>query len=460
MSDYDLVVIGSGPGGYVAAIRAAQLGLKTACIEKGALGGTCLNVGCIPSKSLLQSTEILHTLQHTAATHGIKASSFTVDFSQMMQRKKGIVTDFCQGIAFLFKKNKISHIQGTARLLSGTEIEVSGPTPQRITAKNILLATGSVPIELPTLKFDEKRIVSSTGALALEAVPKRLAIIGAGVIGVELGSVYARLGSKVTFIEFADRICPTFDKEISSNFQKILEKQGMQFHLNTSVEGAILNSSSITLTTKPHLDIEADVLLVCVGRKPYTENLNLEAAGIKTDAKGRILIDSTFRTSCPTIYAIGDVVDGPMLAHKASEEGIILAEYLAGKKEQLSYPLIPSVVYTDPEVASTGFTEEQLKEKKIRYKVGKFAFKTNSRAKCAGTLDGFVKVLARDDSTKQLLGVHILGSHASELIAPAVIALSQKLSTHDLAKLPFAHPTLSEAIKEACLAASGSAIHA
>ncbi len=435
---YDVIVIGSGPGGYVAAIRAAQLGLKVACVDKRKeLGGTCLNIGCIPSKALLHSTE------HPGTS-----------FIEMMNRKTKIVTSFNDGIAALFQKNKITFIPGAATFISPTTIEVSG---EKYEAKNFIIATGSEPTPLPFLPFDEKRIVSSTGALSLAKVPERLTIIGAGVIGVELGSVYARLGSKVTFLEFMDRICPTLDPSLSTELQKALTAQGMTFHLSTKVTGADITSQEITLRT-PDSSYSTDVVLVAIGRKPYTSGLNLPSAGITLSPQGTIPINNRFQTSAPHIYAIGDVVDGPMLAHKASEEGTAVAELIAGLTPAVHYIAIPSVVYTTPEVASVGLTETEATTLGFTPKTGQFPFKINSRAKCTDELTGFVKVIA-DASTDKLLGLHILGAHASELIAVGCLALQNGLTATQLAHTPFAHPTLSEAIKEAALDVSRRALH-
>jgi len=450
---YDVVVIGSGPGGYVAAIRAAQLGLKAACIEKTkALGGTCLNVGCIPSKALLHSSELYAALAHEYAQHGIQATA-TYDFKKIMDRKEKVITGFNQGIEGLFKKNKVDWIQGHGKLTSATTIDVNGKT---IEAKNIILATGSEPVQLPFLPFDEKKVVSSTGALSFPTIPKKLLVIGAGIIGVELGSVYNRLGSEVIFLEFLDRICPAFDGAVSKALQKMLTAQGMTFHLSHKVTAATV-SNTVEITAND-TQFTGDAVLVCVGRKPYSDNLGLETVGIQKDPKGFVQIDASFRTAQPNIFAIGDLVNGPMLAHKASEEGVAVAELIAGHHPSIDYATIPNVAYTNPEVASVGFTEEELKAKSIAYKVGQFPFKANSRARCTGQEEGFVKILAQEGS-KKILGVHILGAHASELIAEAVIAMRMRATADQLADTCHAHPTLSEALKEAALAVSGRAIH-
>ncbi len=451
---FDLIVIGSGPGGYVAAIRAAQLGMNVACIDKRKeLGGTCLNIGCIPSKALLHSTELYWKMTHEAEGLGIEAKcSFSL--TKMMNRKAKIVASFNEGISALFKKNKITFIPGTATLLTPNSVQVEGEAHE---AKNILIATGSEPSALPFLPFDEKRIVSSTGALSLSKVPEKLVIIGAGVIGVELGSVYSRLGSQVTFLEFMDRICPTLDPALSKELQKSLTAQGMTFHLSTKVTGADLNSRGITLRTDQGTHT-ADVVLVAVGRKPCTAQLGLSTVGISLTPKGTIPINGRFQTTVPSIYAIGDVVDGPMLAHKASEEGIAAAEIIAGMNPAVHYIAIPSVVYTCPEVASAGLTEEEAKKLGLTLKIGQFPFKINSRAKCTGEEEGFVKIIA-DAATDKLIGIHIIGAHASELIAEGCLALQNGLTAAQLAHTPHAHPTLSEALKEAALAADSRAIH-
>lgn len=438
------MVIGSGPGGYVAALRAAQLGLKTACIEKSAaLGGTCLNVGCIPSKALLHSTELYAKLSHEYAANGIDVKGASFSLAKMMERKAQIVAGFNKGIEGLFVRGKVDWIKGEAKLKSATQIEVKG---QIVEAKNIILAMGSEPIALPFLPFDEKKVVSSTGALCLEKVPKKLLIVGAGIIGVELGSVYRRLGAEVSCIEFLDRICPALDLGLSKALQKSLTAQGIQFHLSHKVTSAnvgatiALNIESASGQQK----MEADVVLVAVGRRPNSQTLDL----VKKDPKGFVVVDSQLRTSIPNIYAIGDLIDGPMLAHKASEEGTAVAELLAGQNPVIDYASIPNVAYTSPEVASVGFTEEELKAKSVRYKAGQSPFKANSRARCTGEEEGFVKVLA-EERTKKILGIHIIGAHASELIAEATLAIRTRATAAALAHLPNAHPTLSEAIKEA-----------
>lgn len=435
----DVAIIGSGPGGYVAAIRAAQLGLKTLCIEKApTLGGTCLNVGCIPSKALLHSSQHLDT-----------------PFSAMMARKEQIISQFNAGIQGLFQKNKITHLIGTAQFADPHTLLVNdGTTTTSVTAKFIVLATGSEPIPLPFLPFDEKRILSSTGALALSSVPKHLLVIGAGVIGVELGSVYKRLGAQVTCIEFLDRICPTFDKALSTELQKALEAQGIRFLLKTKVTG--VSPSGAILTDSQSFD--ADAVLVSIGRRPTTDGLNLNNIGIIPDAKGFIPIDRQFRTKQPHIFAIGDIVDGPMLAHKASEEGVAVAEIIAGHTPTIKYIAIPNVVYTEPEVASVGLSEEEATQAGLRYLVGQFPFKANSRAKCTDAETGFVKVMA-EEKTDRIIGVHIIGTHASELIGEASLAITHGITAAELAATCHPHPTLSEALKEASLAVHKRALH-
>ncbi len=463
MTEYDVVIIGSGPGGYVAAIRASQLGLKTACVEKSApLGGTCLNVGCIPSKALLQSSEFYWKLGHEAKVHGIEIPKADFNFKQMMSRKEKIVASFNEGIAGLFKKNKITRYAGTATLLSPKEISISGATSEQISARHIILATGSEPIALPFLPFDERRILSSTGALALESVPPKMIVVGAGIIGVELGSVYARLGAQVTFVEFMDRICPTLDESLSKELHRLLQAQGMHFNLSSKVTSAQISEKQIALKVQMSdqslQEMSADAVLVCIGRKPYTQGLGLEKAGIAVTEKGFVKIDGTFRTNQPTIFAIGDIVDGPMLAHKASEEGVAVAEIIAGHSPKVEYAAIPNVVYTHPEVASVGMTEAEAKAAGLDIKVGTFFFKANSRARCTGEEEGFIKMIA-ESKTGIIVGIHIIGAHASELIAEGALAIQKRTTVEELASTPHAHPTLSEAMKEAALAVDKRAIH-
>ncbi|MCB1085140.1 MAG: dihydrolipoyl dehydrogenase [Chlamydiia bacterium] len=453
--EYDLVVIGSGPGGYVAAIRAAQLGLKTACIEKDkTLGGTCLNVGCIPSKCLLESSEKYAFFKNEGKVHGIEGSP-TLNFSQMMKRKSEVITSFNQGIQALFKKNKVTPIQGLATFQDPHTVKVGNQTIQ---GKHFIIATGSEPTPLPFLPFDEKTILSSTGALALEEVPKKLIVIGAGIIGVELGSVYSRLGAEVHFVEFLDRICPTLDADLSKGLQAELTKQGLTFQLSSKVAGAEVSPSGVTLQIEGKEPLTAEKVLVSIGRRPYTQGLGLEALKITPDKRGLLSIDDNFRTTHPHIFAIGDLVDGPMLAHKASEEGVAVSELIAGKSPHIEYIAIPNVVYTHPEVGAVGLTEEEAKAKNLPIKTGKFPLMANSRARASGDAVGFVKLIACA-KTDTLLGAHILAPHAGELIAEATLALQTRATTTSLAHTCHAHPTLSEALKEAALALTGKPIH-
>jgi len=442
---FDVAVIGSGPGGYVAAIRAAQLGLKTICIEKDkALGGTCLNVGCIPSKALLQSSEHYAFLKNSAKEHGIESQKTTLNFKQMMKRKSEIIKGLGDGVGLLFKSHGVTHKQGTATLKTPTTLTVSNET---IEADNIILATGSEPVEIPTMPFDEKTIVSSTGALGLSQVPKKLVVVGAGVIGVELASVYQRLGSTVVLVEMLDHICPGMDKAISKGLQKVLEAQGMTFHLSAKVERFKKGKVTTSVGTFP-----ANAVLVAVGRCPYTKELGLENVNLQPNEQGQIPVDNHFRTSHPNIYAIGDLIDGPMLAHKASDEGIAVAEIIAGRNSTVNYMSIPNVIYTHPEAASAGLTEEEAKKFGLKIVSGTSHFSVNPRARVAGDTDGFVKVIA-EASTHRLLGFHILGPQASELIGECVIALEMGATLKDIAYASHAHPTLSETIKEAAISA-------
>jgi dihydrolipoamide dehydrogenase len=462
---YDVTVIGSGPGGYVAAIRCAQLGFKTALIEKySTLGGTCLNVGCIPSKALLDSSEHFHNALHNFATHGIKINTPKVDIAQMINRKNEVVSQTTMGIDYLMKKNKIDVLRGMGSFKSKNEINITneGKTTTIETDKTII-ATGSKPLILPFMNFDGKRIISSTEALNLKEVPKNLIVIGGGVIGLELGSVYARLGAKVQVVEFADNIIPTMDLSLGKEMQKVLKKEGFEFFLGHKVS-EVQNTGKtvkVTATNKKGEEVtfEGDYCLVSIGRKPYTEGLGLENAGVKLDDRGRIDVDGHLQTNVPGIYAIGDVVKGAMLAHKAEEEGVLVAEQMAGQKPHINYDLIPGVVYTWPEVAAVGFTEEQLKEQGRAYKVGSFPFKASGRARASMDLDGFVKVLA-DATTDEILGVHMVGPRAADMIAEAVIAMEYRASAEDVSRMSHAHPTFTEAIKEACLAATANrALH-
>jgi len=459
---FDLVVIGTGPGGYVAAIRAAQLGMNVAVVEKRAThGGTCLNVGCIPSKALLHASEMFHEAGHVFAKLGIKVAP-ELDLSAMMGHKDATVKSNVQGIDFLFKKNKITVHRGTGRILAAGKVEVTadGGDKSVIETKNILIATGSDVVGLPGITIDEKTVVSSTGALSLEKVPEHLVVIGAGVIGLELGSVWQRLGARVTVIEYLDRILPGLDGEVAKAFQRLLERQGFTFKLGRKVTGVDGNTVSFEPAAGGEAETTtADVVLVAIGRKPYTEGLGLAEAGVKLDGKGRVEIDGHYATNVPGIYAIGDVVVGPMLAHKAEDEGIAVAELLAGKAGHVNYDVIPGVVYTSPEVAAVGRTEEDLKAAGVPYKVGKFSFLANGRAKSILKTDGFVKVLAHAD-TDRVLGVHIIGPGAGEAIAEAAVLMEFSGSAEDLARTCHAHPTLSEAMKEAALAVDKRAIHA
>ena len=464
--DYQLVVIGSGPGGYVAAIRASQLGLKTAIVEKDkTLGGTCLNVGCIPSKALLASSEYLHFAKERFAAHGIIAGEIKLDLGAMMKRKGEVVGKLTGGVAYLMKKNKIEVVKGLGKPVDGNTVEATGEDGAKKTLKtqNILLATGSVPVELPFLKFDGKRVISSDQGIALEKVPKTMLVIGAGAIGLELGSVWARLGAEVTVIEFLPRIAAIgFDAETSKILQRNLEKLGMKFELSTKIESAKVTDQGVELQGvkgDAKVSYSAELVLVAVGRKPFTTGLDLEKAGVKVTERGRIAVNDHWQTSVPSIYSIGDVIDGPMLAHKAHEEGVAVAERLAGKPGHVNYGIIPGIIYTAPEAASVGITEEEAKEKKIEVKVGKFNFTANGRAIANDTTEGFAKIIA-DAKTDKVLGAHIVASCASELIAECVLLMEYSGSSEDLARTIHAHPTMSEAVKEAALAVDGRMLSA
>jgi len=461
---YDLIVIGTGPGGYVCAIRAAQLGLKVAVVEKRAThGGTCLNVGCIPSKALLHASELYAEAGHSFAKMGINVSP-ALDLKKMMGFKQEAIDGNTKGIDFLFKKNKVTVIRGTGRITAPGKVEVTeGSNKQTVEAKNIVIATGSDVTRLKGIEIDEKRIISSTGGLELDTVPAQLVVIGAGVIGLELGSVWARLGSKVTVVEYLDRILPGMDLEVAKNFQRLLQKQGFTFLLSSKVTAARVIGDKVKLSVEPAQGgeakpLEADVVLVAVGRVPFTDGLGLDEVGVKRDGKGRVEIGEHFETNVPGIYAIGDVVRGPMLAHKGEDEGVAVAEIIAGQAGHVNYDVIPSVVYTSPEVASVGKTEEELKAAGVEYKVGKFPFLANGRAKANQTTDGFVKILA-DAKTDRVLGAHILGVNAGEIIHEVAVLMEFGGSAEDLARTCHAHPTLSEAIKEAAMAVAGRAIH-
>lgn len=460
-TSYDVIVIGSGPGGYVCAIRCAQLGMKTACVEKrDTLGGTCLNVGCIPSKAMLSSSEKFHEAEHSLKDLGIDVGAPKLDLKKMLAFKDSVVEANTKGIEFLFKKNKIDWLKGEGSVEAKGKVKVGKDTYD---AKHIVIATGSDVVSLPNIEIDEKQIVSSTGALELGKVPKDMVVIGGGVIGLELGSVWKRLGANVTVVEFMDHILPGMDKEIGKEAMKILKKQGLNFKLSSKVTGAKTSKSGVDLTVEPAKGgdsekIKADVVLVAVGRKAYTDKLGLDKVSVKTDDRGRIVTDDHFKTNVDGIYAIGDVIAGPMLAHKAEDEGVVLAEMLDGQAGHIDYDAIPGVVYTFPEVAAVGKTEEQLKEEGIEYKSGKFPFMANGRARAMNATEGFVKVLA-DAKTDRLLGMHIVGPEAGTMIAEGAIILEFGGSAEDLARVCHAHPTLEEAVKEAALAVHGRPLH-
>jgi dihydrolipoamide dehydrogenase len=460
---YDVVIIGAGPGGYVAAIRAAQLGFRTACIEsRASLGGTCLNIGCIPSKALLQSSEKFAETGHALAEHGIVVGDLSLDLGAMMARKDKVVGTLTRGVEFLFHKNKVDWIKGTARIAAPGKIAVAGSdsAAREVEANSTIIATGSESTSLPGIDIDEQRIVSSTGALSLDRVPRRLAVIGGGYIGLELGSVWARLGAKVTVVELLDRIVPNVDRELGTALQRTLVRSGFEFKLGAKLAGIRESNDelSVDLDGATPESLAADVVLVSVGRRPTTGRLGLEALGVARDGQGRVDVDDGFATNIPGIYAIGDVIRGPMLAHKAEEEGMAVAERLAGQKPHVDYDAIPAVIYTWPEVASVGKTEEELKAEGISYRTGKFPFTANPRARTNGYTEGFVKILAESD-TDRVLGVHIIGPDAGTLIAEATLAKEFGASAEDIARTCHAHPTLSEAIKEAALAVDGRAIH-
>ncbi len=465
-NNFDLVVIGGGPGGYVCAIRAAQLGLKTACVEsRGALGGTCLNVGCIPSKSLLNLSENFHKAKKDFNQQGIEISGVKLNIEKMMSNKNKSIQVLTKGVEFLFKKNKVTYFKGKGVLFSKNDVVVYEDNNKRINikAKNIVIATGSEVTSLPGIKIDEKNIVSSTGALSFNKVPKKLAVIGGGYIGLEMGSVWSRLGSEVTVVEYLEYITPGMDREISNEFQKILSKQGIKFKMGSKVESVKKQGENVSISytnvkSSKKETLEVDKVLVSVGRKPYTEGLNLAKVGVKKDAKGRIEVNNKLQTSVNNIYAIGDVIKGPMLAHKAEEEGIAVAEILAGQAGHVNYDVIPGVIYTSPEVATVGKTEEQLKEENKSYKIGKFPFLANSRAKVNNETDGFVKIIA-DSKTDKVLGVHIIGPHCGDMIAEMALAMEFGASSEDIARTCHAHPTHTEAIKEAALAVDKRPIH-
>lgn len=461
MAEFDVIIIGGGPGGYVCAIRCAQLGLKTACVEgREALGGTCLNVGCIPSKALLNATHQLHEVHENFEKMGLMGGHPTVDWAKMQSYKQGVIEGNTKGIEFLFKKNKVTWLKGWGSIPAPGQVKV-GDTVH--TAKNIVIATGSEPASLPNVTVDEKVIVTSTGALALPEVPKSMVVIGAGVIGLEMGSVYARLGTRVTVVEYLDAITPGMDAEVAKSFQKILSKQGLKFVLGAAVQGAEVGKSGATVSYKLRKDdsehkLEADVVLVATGRKPYTAGLGLDALGVDILPRGQVRTDEHFQTNIKGLYAIGDAIVGPMLAHKAEDEGMAVAEIMAGKHGHVNYGVIPGVVYTTPEVASVGATEEQLKEQGRAYKVGKFSFMGNGRAKAVFQADGFVKILA-DKETDRILGCHIIGPAAGDLIHEVCVAMEFGAAAQDLALTCHAHPTYSEAVREAALACGDGPIH-
>ena len=464
---YDLVVIGSGPGGYLAAIRASQLGMKTALIEKyETLGGTCLNVGCIPSKALLDSSEHYHNATQNFASHGIRVGSLEVDLARMVERKNEVVNQTVSGIDFLMKKNKIDVIHGIGSFLDPHTISIKGTKgdPQKISTKKTIIATGSKPITPEAFNYDKKRIITSTEALNITTIPKKMVIIGGGVIGLELGSVFARLGTEITVVEFLDRIIAGMDSDCSKELTRSLKKLGMTFHLNHMVTKVTSTGKQVKLEVQKRdsdktFELKADYCLVAIGRRPYTDGLQLENASVQLDEKGRVIVDDHLQTTHPDIYAIGDVIRGAMLAHKAGEEGVLVAEHLSGQKPHINYNLIPGVVYTWPEVASVGSTEEELKEKQIAYKVGKFPYKALGRARASMDVDGMVKILA-DKNTDEILGVHIVGARAADMISEGVVAMEYRASAEDIARMSHAHPTYMEAVKEAALMATGDrALH-
>ncbi|MCQ0092028.1 dihydrolipoyl dehydrogenase [Roseovarius sp. M141] len=462
MASYDVIIIGSGPGGYVAAIRCAQLGLKTACVEgRETLGGTCLNVGCIPSKALLHASHMLHEAEHNFAAMGLKGKSPSVDWKQMQAYKQDTIDTNTKGIEFLFKKNKIDWIKGWASIPEAGKVQVGDDTHE---AKNIIIASGSVPSDLKGVEVDEETVVSSTGALTLGKIPKRMVVIGAGVIGLEMGSVYARLGAEVTVVEYLDAITPGMDAEVQKTFQRILKKQGLKFVMGAAVQSCEVKNGKATVKyilrkKETEAEIEAEIVLLATGRSPYTDGLGLTDLGVEISDRGQIKTDDHWQTNVKGIYAIGDAIDGPMLAHKAEDEGMACAEVLAGKHGHVNYGVIPGVIYTHPEVASVGATEDALKEAGRNYKVGKFSFMGNGRAKANFAADGFVKILA-DKETDRILGCHIIGPSAGDLIHEVCVAMEFGASAQDLALTCHAHPTYSEAVREAALACGDGAIHA
>ncbi len=459
---FDVTVIGGGPAGYVCAIRLSQLGLRTACVEsRGSLGGTCLNIGCIPSKSLLNMSESFHRAKNFSDI-GIETGDIKLNLEKMMNNKNSSVETLTKGVEFLFKKNKVTYIKGVGSFSGKNEILVKNDKSEiKIKTEKTIISTGSEPLSLPGIDFDEEKILSSTGALNISKLPKKMVVVGGGYIGLEMGSVWSRLGTEVHVIEYLDHITPGLDKEISNEFMKILKKQNIKFELNTKVEKITKNDKGVIIQTTnkdSKNNIEADVVLISVGRKPYTDKLNLEKIGVNLDKKGKITVNKNFETNVKNVYAIGDVIDGPMLAHKAEEEGIAVAELIAGQSGHVNYDIIPGVIYTSPEVAYVGKNEEELKEKKVNYKVGKFPFMANSRAKAINEPEGFVKILA-ESTTDRVLGVHIIGPHAGEMIAEMSVAMEFGASSEDIARTCHAHPTFSEAIKEAALSVDKRQIH-
>jgi dihydrolipoamide dehydrogenase len=465
-AEYDVVIIGGGPGGYNAAIRAGQLGLKAACVEmRETLGGTCLNVGCMPSKALLHASELFEAVTKEFPTLGIEVGAPKLNLAQMMSQKADSVGALTKGIEFLFKKNKVDWVKGRGRIAGAGQVEVTAAdgSTSVLGAKNIVIATGSEPTPLPGVAFEDGKVVDSTGALSLPAVPKKLIVVGAGIIGLELGSVWRRLGSEVTVVEFLDRITPGVDDEMTKHFHRSLMKQGLKFKLESKVTKAEPTANGVTITVEPVKGgaaetIEADIVLVSIGRRPYVEGLGLDKAGVKLSPRGRIEVDAHFQTSVPGIYAIGDAIDGPMLAHKASEDGVACVETLAGQNGHVNWDLVPSIIYTQPEVAWVGKTEEQLKAEGIAYKIGKYPFTADPRSRANGATEGFVKVLA-DKATDQVLGVHIIGAEAGTMIAEAGMAMEFSASAEDIGRVCHAHPTVNEAMKEAALAAWDKPIH-
>jgi dihydrolipoamide dehydrogenase len=457
-SHFDLIVIGSGPGGYIAAIRAAQLGMRVACVEKDTtLGGTCLNIGCIPSKALLESSERFYQAGHDFAAHGVQVGGLGLDLAKMMARKDGVVRALTRGVGSLFKKHKITTVTGSGRFLAPGRIEVTGDAPQTLTAPRVLIATGSAPIELPIARFDGTRIVSSTEALSLPAVPRRMLVIGGGAIGLEMGSVWSRLGAEVLVVEMLDRLVPGMDSQMAGQLQKALQRQGLRFLLGTTLTAATVDADGVTVTLQGPKGVQqerADVLLVAVGRRPYTAGLGLDAIGLALDERGRIPVGAHYESAVPGVFAIGDVIPGLMLAHKAEDEGVAAVEHMAGVAGHVNYDAIPNVVYTAPELASVGLSEDEAKRRGIAVRVGSFPYTANGRARSIGETEGAVKVIA-DAATDRVLGIHILGPHASDVIAEAALAIEFSASAEDIGRTVHAHPTLAEALKEAALAVDG-----